>query len=112
MDKSFVFLTVVVAVLVLTGTGYSQDTAADSVTYGTGSDVVDLTSDAVIIKAEPERPRVNIISDRIKPEFDNINLEKSFMPELLGRSERVEIVDKQETGSETIDIDKTLSRSR
>ena len=112
MVRSIVFLTAFLAVLALTGTGYSQNSSADSVRYGTGSDVVDLTSDAVIIKAEPERPRVNIISDRIKPEFDNINLEKSFMPELLGRSERIEIVDKKETGSETIDIDKTLSRSR
>ncbi len=75
-------------------------------------DVIDLTADAVIIKAEPDRPRVNIISDRIKPEFDNINLEKSFRPELLGRAERIVIVKNKNEETQTIEIKQILNRAR
>jgi TonB family protein len=90
-----------------------ETTETETYTPSTSGDVVDLTADAVIIKAEPDRPRVNIISDRIKPEFDNINLEKSFVPELLGRAERIVIVPQSEKDkSETIDINQILNRSR
>ncbi len=84
----------------------------DSYTPAGGADVVDLTADAVIITAEPDRPRVNIISDRIKPEFDNINLEKSFMPELLGRAERIVIVKRSKEEIKPIDIKQILNRTR
>jgi TonB family protein len=85
----------------------------ESYTPSASGDVVDLTAEAVIIKAEPDRPRVNIISDRIKPEFDNINLEKSFAPELLGRAERIVIIPRtDENELQTIDINQILNRSR
>ena len=78
-----------------------------------GGNVVDLTADAVRITAEPDRPRVNIISDRIKPEFDNINLEKSFRQELLGRSERIVIIKRsQDEAIKSIDIKQILNRTR
>jgi len=84
-----------------------------AVTTGPVGDVVDLTGSAVIIKAEPDRPRVNIISDRIKPEFDNINLEKSFVPELLGKAERIVIIKAtSEKEVESIDVKNILNRSR
>jgi protein TonB len=86
---------------------------ADNFTPSSGDDVVDLTADAVVIKAEPDRPRVNIISDRIKPEFDNINLEKSFRKELLGRSERIVIIKRsQDETIKPIDIKQILNRTR
>ena len=84
----------------------------DSYTSASGADVVDLTADAVLITAEPDRPRVNIISDRIKPEFDNINLEKSFVPELLGRAERIVIVQRSKEEIKPIDIKQILNRTR
>lgn len=84
----------------------------DSYTPSSGADVVDLSADAVLIKAEPDRPRVNIISDRIKPEFDNINLEKSFTPELLGRAERIVIVQRSKEEIKPIDIKQILNRTR
>jgi TonB family protein len=88
-----------------------SDAAANFST--SGDDVVDLTADAVVIKAEPDRPRVNIISDRIKPEFDNINLEKSFRQELLGRSERIVIIKRsQDEAIKSIDIKQILNRTR
>ena len=78
-----------------------------------GTDIVDLTGEAVIIKIEPERPRVNIISDRIKPEFDMMNLDRSFLPELTGTGEKIIVVEpKAQTKNDEIDINKVLNRSR
>ncbi len=79
-----------------------------------GGSVVDLTGEAVIIKAEPERPRVNIIADRIKPEFENINLERSFMPELLGKGEKIIVIGRplNDDQIERIDIEKTIAKTR
>jgi len=76
-------------------------------------DVVDLSGAAVIIKAEPDRPRVNIISDRIKPRFDNINLDKSFLPELKGEGEHF-VIRKMtsEEEFETIEIKNLLNKTR
>jgi TonB family protein len=78
-----------------------------------GSDVVDLTGEAVIIKIEPERPRVNIIADRIKPEFDMMNLDRTFLPEITGASEKIIVVEpKARINYDEIDINKVLNRSR
>lgn len=76
-------------------------------------DFVDLTGDAIRIQIEPDRPRVNIIADRIKPEFDMMDLERSFMEELTGGGERVVIVDpKAQFKDEKIEIDKIVNKSR
>lgn len=76
-------------------------------------DVVDLSGSAVVIKAEPDRPRVNIISDRIKPRFDNINLEKSFVPELKGEGEHFVIrKSTSEDEFETVEIKNVLNKTR
>ena len=79
-------------------------------------DEVDLSGVAIEIKIEPDRPRVTIYSERIKPEFDTVDLEKSFMPELIGKGERMEVADMSEndqtTITEAIDIDKALTKPR
>ena len=76
-------------------------------------DFVDLTGDAVRITIEPERPRVNIIADRIKPEFDMMNLERSYRPELTGKGEKIVVVDpKARTSDDLIEIKKIINRSR
>ena len=74
---------------------------------------MDLTGEAVRITIEPERPRVNIIADRIKPEFDMMNLERSFLPELTGKGEKIVIVDpKNQVKDDMIDINQIVNRSR
>jgi hypothetical protein len=80
----------------------------------TDSDIVDLSQEAVIIKVEPERPRVNIFAERIKPEFDDINLDKSFMNELTGKGEKVIILDEKRVSEQfqVIDVEKILNRTR
>lgn len=76
-------------------------------------DFVDLTGEAVRITIEPERPRVNIIADRIKPEFDMMNLERSFLPELTGKGEKIVVVDpKARISDDQIDIENIINRSR
>jgi TonB family protein len=76
-------------------------------------DFVDLTGEAVRITIEPERPRVNIIADRIKPEFDMMNLERSYLPELTGKGEKIVVVNhKARIGDDLIDIKKIINRSR
>ena len=82
-------------------------------TSGAG-DIVDLSQEAVIIKVEPERPRVNIFAERIKPQFDDINLDKSFMNELTGKGEKVIISDEQSVSEKfhVIDVEKILNRTR
>ena len=82
-------------------------------TSGNQGDFVDLTGEAVRITIEPERPRVNIIADRIKPEFDMMNLERSFLPELTGKGEKIVIVDpKNQVKDDMIDINQIVNRSR
>jgi TonB family protein len=76
-------------------------------------DFVDLTGEAVRITIEPERPRVNIIADRIKPEFDMMNLERSYLPELTGKGEKIVVAEpKARSGDDLIEIKKIINRSR
>ncbi len=87
-------------------------TAPDVSTGDTG-DFVDLTGEAVRITIEPDRPRVNIIADRIKPEFDMMNLERSYLPELTGKGEKIVVVDpKARIRDDLIEIKKIINRSR
>jgi hypothetical protein len=86
---------------------------AGAAASGPVGDVVDLSGAAVVIKAEPDRPRVNIISDRIKPRFDNINLDKSFAPELKGEGEHIVIRKiEPEEEFETVEIKQLVNKSR
>jgi TonB family protein len=95
-------------------TGQTTGSTGGSRQSGTSSgEVVDLTGAAVRIKAEPDRPRVNIISDRIKPKFDNINLDKSFLPELRGEGEHIVIRKLEpEEQFETIEVKNLLNKTR
>ena len=65
-------------------------------------DVVDLTDTAIEIKLEPDRPLVQIMSTRLKPEFDDVNLEKSFVQELLGKGEEITVLEKSESEKEEV----------
>jgi TonB family protein len=90
--------------------------AAPEPELATGSDqgdFVDLTGEAIRIEIEPDRPRVNIIADRIKPEFDMVDLQRSFMEELTGGGEKV-VIDHSTAPvkDEKIEIEKIVNRSR
>jgi len=113
----YIFLTLLCG-LMLTNIGFAQEpdttaTAPPPSSSSAGSDFVDLSQEAVIIKVEPERPRVNIIADRVKPEFDDINLDKSFNNELTGKGEKVIVTDQKDQHKfQTIEVSKILNRTR
>lgn len=64
-------------------------------------------------KIPVEAPQVKLFTDRIKPEFDDVHLEKSFKKEILGSGERfiLEPINKAEK-KERVDISKLLNRKR
>lgn len=64
-------------------------------------------------KIPVEAPQVKLFTDRIKPEFDDVHLEKSFKKEILGSGERfiLEPINKAEK-KERVDISKILNRKR
>ena len=85
----------------------SLETAAPSFT----DEVISL--DAQEIKITIEKPQVTIISDRIKPEFDDVHLDKSFARELTGEGEKfIFKLENKFEAKHRIDIDKLLKKVR
>ena len=91
-------------------TAQVNDTTAAS---GGGSDFVDLSEQATIIKVEPEKPRVTLITERIKPQFTDVNLNKSFMKEILSKNDKNLVENKMIPEERTIiDVDKIVNKNR
>lgn len=72
-----------------------------------------ISLEAQEIKITIEKPQVTIISDRIKPEFDDVHLDKSFIREITGAGEQFifNVEDKFEA-KRRIDIDQLLKKVR
>lgn len=66
------------------------------------------------IKVTAEAPQVKLFNERIKPEFDDIHLEKSFIKEITGEGERFvfEEIRKDDNLQQTIDVEKLLTKLR
>lgn len=64
-----------------------------------------------LIQVEVEKPQVQLFSQRIKPEFDEVNLEKTFIKEILDEGQSIKIEDKQEK-RKRIDIQQFVNRTR
>ncbi len=65
-----------------------------------------------VIKIEVEKPQVQLFSQRIKPEFDEVNLEKSFIKEILDEGQALKIQAADNTETDRIDLKKLLNRNR
>jgi len=63
------------------GFGYSQELQ----NRNTSNEIIELKTTE--IKITVEKPGVILFSERIKPEFDDVNLEKSFIKEITGEAE-------------------------
>ena len=72
------------------------------------SDIVE--AGEAIIKIEVEKPQVQLFSQRIKPEFDEVNLEKSFVKEIIDAGQTIKVETKND--KKRIDIKKLLNRNR
>ncbi len=66
------------------------------------NEVIDLGETEVKIKVET--PNVQIYSKRIKPEFDDIKIDRSFRKELIGEDEKINLKPHSES-TEYIRID-------
>jgi len=64
-----------------------------------------------LIKVEVEKPQVQLFSQRIKPEFDEVNLEKSFIKEILDEGQDIKIENKKEK-RKRIDIEQFVNKNR
>jgi len=113
MIRSVYLLIVLCMMLSLSSLVFAQASDTTATSVDDVGDFVDLTGQAVRITIEPEKPRVNIIADRIKPEFDMMDLDRTYMKELTGGGEKTVVVDqKSQFKDEEIDIKKILNKSR
>jgi len=75
------------------------------------NEIIDLTAE--VYKIPVEAPQVKLLTDRIKPEFDSVHLDKSFKKEITGAGEKF-VVEPLKKGSEIdkADVGKMISRKR
>ena len=88
--------------------------SADSLQYYDG--VVDegeiIEAGEALIKIEVEKPQVQLFSQRIKPEFDEVNLQKSFEKEILDEGQEISLQSEKERKRLHIEIDEILNKNR
>lgn len=109
--KIFTFIIVLGNILFYSGV-FAQTTDTTSVSTG-NEDFVDLSGQATVIKVEPEKPRVTLITERIKPQFTDVNLNKSFMKEILSKNDKSLVENKMIPEERTIiDVDKIVNKNR
>ncbi|MBD3225984.1 MAG: hypothetical protein GF313_14750 [Caldithrix sp.] len=66
-----------------------------------------------VIRVTIEKPQVTLFTDRIKPEFDDVHLDKSFMREIVGKGEKLIVEDKSRSKDiPQIEVDKLVKRLR
>ncbi len=109
MKKSLLVLFAICGYLFFTpDSSFAQ--APDSTTIS-NDQIVELGTTEIKIKIET--PQVKLFSSRIKPEFDDVHLDKSFVKEIVGSGEsfvfKKDITDKPTT---RIDINKILKKLR
>ena len=121
LKKEF-FIVIFMFILILSlGNLYAQGVTPDSAKTNsnvnqnqqqdTGAGQVIEAGEATI-KVEVEKPQVHLFSQRIKPEFDEVNLEKSFVKEIVDKGQVIKIEPISKEEEEIVDIKKILNRSR
>lgn len=86
-----------------------SNTSQQTTTQGS-DDIVEVGE--AVIKVEVEKPQVQLFSQRIKPEFDDVNLEKSFIKEILDEGQKLQINNKSSDEPGRIDIQTIINRKR
>ncbi len=99
---------IIVFVLLLTIPVFSQN--ADSTASAQNDKIVEAGES--LIKIQIEKPQVQMLSNRIKPKFQEVNLEKSFLDEILDKGQSISIDYKVEGVDDRIDIEALLKRKR
>ena len=105
------YLIIFAGLFLVTSNIYAQ--AVDTVQTGSQFDQGDIVeAGESIIKIEVEKPQVQLFSQRIKPEFDEVNLEKSFLKEILDEGQTLKIETVKDNEIDRIDVKKLLNRNR
>lgn len=65
-----------------------------------------------VIQIQVEKPQVQLFSQRIKPEFDEVNLEKSFVKEILDEGQTLKIMSNSKSENRRIDIKTIVNKNR
>ena len=104
----FIFLGILGILLLKPNSSFcqSQDSTAIS-----NDQIIELGTTEIKIKIET--PQVKLFSSRIKPEFDDVHLEKSFSKEIIGSGETIVFKSDSKVKPTTrIEIDKILKKLR
>ncbi len=65
------------------------------------------------IKIKIETPQVSIYSKRIKPDFDDIKIDRSFHKELIGENEKINLKERSDFAEyNRIDIEQLMKKLR
>jgi hypothetical protein len=88
----------------------SADTTQDNNQTFNPGDVIE--AGEALIKIEVEKPQVQLFSQRIKPEFDEVNLEKSFTKEIMDEGQSITLQETPETQRNKIDVEEILNKNR
>ncbi|MCB0284334.1 MAG: hypothetical protein KDF60_17250 [Calditrichaeota bacterium] len=65
-----------------------------------------------LIQIQVEKPQVQLFSQRIKPEFDEVNLEKSFVKEILDEGQTLKITSNDKSEKRRIDLKTIVNKNR
>ena len=104
------FLFMIVFFSLITFSAVQAQGPTDS-TSARNSEIIDLAAE--IYKIPVEAPQVKLLTDRIKPEFDSVHLDKSFRKEITGAGERFILEPIKQSGEiEKVDVSKILNRKR
>ncbi|GAB4174017.1 MAG: hypothetical protein Kow00108_08900 [Calditrichia bacterium] len=90
-----------------------QQPQLEQTQLGEGAGVIDLTQEAIRIERRIEMPRVSIFDKRVEPQFDDITMDRSFMNEIVGKTEEVGLLSSKTILVKPIkDVDKILKKNR
>jgi len=101
----------IVAIMLLTSMPVFSQTA-DSTPSGKASSDSVVQAGESIIKIQIEKPQVQMLSDRIKPKFQEVNLEKTFLDEILDKGQSINLEYKVKGIDDRINIEALLNRKR
>lgn len=100
-----------ILVLFLLGIGFNLQAQNTPKKGNKQNQIIDLGAKEVKIKIET--PQVQIYSQRIKPEFDDVKIDRSFHKELIGEDEKINLKPRSDFAEyNRIDIEQLMKKLR
>jgi hypothetical protein len=112
--KNLKFLLQLLGILFIFGltNSFAQNAGADTTQARSARQGEIIEAGEALIQIQIEKPQVQLFSQRIKPEFDEVNLEKSFVKEILDEGQSMEIETAESQSNKYIDIKNLLNKNR